>query len=230
MGVGDHLGFRAEDDRVVTHFFGCPHPGYSGWRWSVVVARASRAKVITIDEVMLLPGDDALLAPPWMPWAERIQHGDVTPGILMPALPEDPRLEPGYASPNPDQDADPAEASLERAVVAELGLGRERVLSQTGRDEAVERWFRGDPGPDNQLTKLAPDVCETCGFFVRLRGGMGVLFGACSNAYSLSDASVVSIDHGCGAHSSVVGEDRAEELPAPAWETIEWDAPISLFD
>jgi hypothetical protein len=41
---------------------------------------------------------------------------------------------------------------------------------------------------------------------------------------------VVSIDHGCGAHSKVVAEDRAEELPAPVWETIEWDAPISLFD
>ena len=41
---------------------------------------------------------------------------------------------------------------------------------------------------------------------------------------------MVSVDHGCGAHSSVMAEDRAEELPAPVWETIEWDAPISLFD
>ena len=80
------------------------------------------------------------------------------------------------------------------------------------------------------MTKQAPDVCETCGFFVRLQGQLGVLFGACSNAYSGSEASVVSVDHGCGAHSNVPTEDRAEELPAPVWETIEWDAPISLFD
>ena len=230
MGVGEHLGAQAEDDRVVTHFFACPHPGYGGWRWSVTVARASRAKVTTIDEVVLLPGAEAVVAPTWVPWADRIQHGDVTPGILMPATPDDPRLEPGYTAGEHTTDRDPAEASLERAVVAELGLGRERVLSQLGRDEAVERWMRGGSGPDNQLTKLAPDVCETCGFFIRLRGQLGVLFGACSNAYSLSDATVVSIDHGCGAHSSVVSEDMSEELPAPAWETIEWDAPISLFD
>jgi hypothetical protein len=38
------------------------------------------------------------------------------------------------------------------------------------------------------------------------------------------------MDHGCGAHSNVPSEERGEELPAPVWETIEWDAPISLFD
>ncbi len=124
----------------------------------------------------------------------------------------------------------PPRRSLARAVVAELGLGRERVLSQEGRDEAAERWLAGPGGPDNQMTRLAPDVCETCGFFVRLEGQLGVLFGACANAFSASEGTVVSVDHGCGAHSNVPTDERAEELPAPIWETIEWDAPISLFD
>ena len=230
MGVGEHLGAAAEDDRVVSHFFACPHPGYRGWRWSVTVARASRARVVTVDEVVLLPGDGALASPDWVPWADRIQPGDVTSGLLMPAGPDDVRLEPGYTGGESAADADPAEESLARAVVAELGLGRERVLSQEGRDEAAERWLAGPGGPDNQMTKQAPDVCETCGFFVRLQGQLGVLFGVCSNAYSSSESSVVSVDHGCGAHSNVPAEDRGEVLPAPVWETIEWDAPISLFD
>ena len=230
IGVGEYLGAQAEDDRVVSHFFACPHPAYTGWRWSVTVARASRAKVVTVDEVVLLPGEGALLSQEWVPWAERIQPGDVTPGLLMPTPEDDLRLEPGYTGGESAADADPAEASMARAVVAELGLGRERVLSRTGRDEATERWIQGDGGPDNQMTKLAPGVCETCGFFVRLQGSMGLLFGACANAYSPSDAAVVSVDHGCGAHSSVPQEDRAEELPAPVWETIEWDEPTSLFD
>jgi hypothetical protein len=38
------------------------------------------------------------------------------------------------------------------------------------------------------------------------------------------------VNHGCGAHSNVPWEDRTDELPPPIWETIEWDAPISLFD
>jgi len=230
MGVGEHVGTVAEAERVVTHLFECPHPGYRGWRWSVTVARASRAKVPTVNEVVLLPGDGALQTADWIPYAERIQPGDVTPGLLMPTPDDDPRLEPGYTGGENAPDTDPAELSEMRVVVAELGLGRERVLSWEGRAEAAERWLGGDGGPDNQMTKLAPDVCETCGFFARLQGSLGVLFGACANQYSASDGRVVSVDHGCGAHSNVSSGEAAEELPAPAWETIEWDAPISLFD
>lgn len=230
MGVGEHQGSQADAERVLTHFFACSHPGYQGWRWSVTVARASRAKTVTVNEVVLLPGADALVAPEWLPWADRIQPGDVTPGLLMPSTGDDPRLEPGYTGGERAADADPADESLERVVVAELGLGRERVLSIVGQDEAAERWLTGNGGPGNQMSKLAPGVCETCGFFIRLRGNLGSLFGACSNAYSASDGEVVSVDHGCGAHSNIVSEGRAEELPAPVWETIEWDAPISLFD
>ena len=230
MGVGDHVGVVPEAERVATHQFECPHPGYRGWRWSVTVARASRAKVPTVNEVVLLPGDSALLSAPWVPWAERIQPGDVTAGLLMPSADSDARLEPGFTGGESATDQEPVDESLARVVVAELGLGRERVLSAEGRDEAVERWLGGAAGPDNQMTKLAPDVCETCGFFVRLQGSMGVLFGACANQYSPSDSAVVSVDHGCGAHSNVSSPDAPEELPAPVWETMEWDAPSSLFD
>jgi len=230
LGVGDHLDVRPEGDRVVSHDFACPHPGYLGWRWSVTLVRASRARTPTVSEVVLLPGPDALRAPEWVPWAERIQAGDVTAGLLLPTAESDARLEPGYTGGETAAEADPAEESLARVVVAELGLGRERVLSWEGRDEAADRWLEGLGGPGNELTRLAPGVCETCGFFVRLQGGLGVLFGACANAYSPSDGSVVSVDHGCGAHSAVPGEAPAGELPAPAWETIAWDEPVSLFD
>ena len=229
MGVGEHLGCRAEGERVVSHLFACPHPGYRGWQWSVTVARASRAKAVTVNEVVLLPGEGALLSSSWLPWTDRIQPGDVTPGVLMPSPEEDPRLEPGYTGGEQAGDPDPAEESMVRTVVAEVGLGRERVLSFVGRQDAIERWLAGPGGPDNEMARLAPDVCETCGFFVRLQASMGVLFGACTNAYSPSDGSVVSIDHGCGAHSSIAARKR-DELPGPVWETIEWDESTSLFD
>jgi len=229
MGVGEHLGCRAEGERLVSHLFACPHPGYRGWQWSVTVARASRAKAVTVNEVVLLPGEGALLSSSWLPWTDRIQPGDVTPGVLMPSPDEDPRLEPGYSGGEQAGDPDPVEDSLVRTVVAEFGLGRERVLSFVGRQEAIERWLAGPGGPDNEMTRLAPEVCETCGFFVRLQASMGVLFGACTNAYSPSDGSVVSIDHGCGAHSSIAAQKR-DELPGPVWETIQWDEPTSLFD
>ena len=73
--VGEHLGSRADGERVLTHFFAATLPGYSGWRWAVTLARASRSRTVTVDEVVLLPGDDALLAPEWVPWSERLRPG-----------------------------------------------------------------------------------------------------------------------------------------------------------
>lgn len=228
FGVGEHLGVVAEDERVVTHLFECPHPGYAGWRWAVTMVRASRAKTPTINEIVLLPGDDALLAPRWVPWSDRIQAGDVTPGTLMPTPDNDPRLEPGFTGGELAADADPAEWSQTRALVAELGLGRERVLSSYGRSVAAQRWNAGDSGAENASSKLAPAPCVSCAYFVRLQGGLGSMFGACTNEFSPFDAQVVSTDHGCGGHSDVVAEERGVELPEPVFDTISVDD--NLFD
>lgn len=226
--VGDHLGATAEGDRVVTHRFVCLHPGYHGWHWAVTVARASRAKRVTVDEVVLLPGDDALLAPGWVPWSERVEPGDLQPGMIAPTPDNDPRLEPGYTGGDLAEDTDPAEASWARAIVAELGLGRERVMSIEGRSEAAERWLSGEGGPKNDMTKQAPADCLSCAYFVRLTGSLGHTFGVCANASSPSDGRVVSVDHGCGAHSDVVADHRAAVRPAPVWDTI--DLEDNLFD
>ena len=48
--------------------------------WLVLVAtlsRAPRSRVATICEVGLLPGDDALIAPDWVPWADRVRPEDL---------------------------------------------------------------------------------------------------------------------------------------------------------
>lgn len=228
FGVGVHLGVTCDGDRLATHWFACSHRAYLDWRWSVSLTRAARAKVATVNEVVLLPTEEALQAPRWIPWADRVQPGDVAPGLVMPTADDDPRLEPGFTGGETAADADPVEASLTRMIVAELGLGRERVLSEYGRSEAAERWLAGDPGPDNPISQQAPGPCATCGYFVRLQGRLGALFGACTNQYSPSDAKVVAVDHGCGGHSDVVAEERSAELPQPVWDTISIDN--HLFD
>ena len=71
--VGEHLGAGAEPDggaelgEVLTHTFASRLPGYVGWHWAVTLARVPGEHVVTVDEVVLLPGDAAVLAPAWVP-------------------------------------------------------------------------------------------------------------------------------------------------------------------
>src|SRR6266700_85989 len=92
--VGSYRGVEVDADRVVTHLFDCLDPAYTGWRWAVTVARASRAKLVTVSESVVLPGPDSLLAPDWVPWRDRVRPGDVGVGDLLPAGQDDERLVP----------------------------------------------------------------------------------------------------------------------------------------
>ena len=135
---------------MVAHSFATTDPAYVGWRWVVSLARAQGSDVVTVDEVVLLPDADALLAPGWLPWSERVQPADLSPGDLLPTPADDPRLVPAYA------DVDGPDAALADAGSLELGLGRVRVLSLEGRLDAAERWWTGEAGPDTPMARQAP--------------------------------------------------------------------------
>ncbi|MEU6160045.1 DUF3027 domain-containing protein [Streptomyces sp. NPDC047130] len=238
--VGEHVGMVSEGDRVVTHFFECREPGYRGWRWAVTVARASRAKVVTLDESVLLPGPDALLAPEWVPWSERLRPGDLGPGDLLPTNADDLRLEPGWSGedePAPNSavsdemaalvEAEDAEVAGARpaelpvspargtiaAVAEELGLRRARVLSRYGLHSAADRWEESF-GPKTPMAQAAPATCVSCGFLARVGGSLGQAFGVCANEFSPADGRVVSLGYGCGAHSEAAVMPKAPR-PAP---------------
>jgi hypothetical protein len=252
--VGDHVGVEADDERVVTHLFASLDLAYTGWRWAVTVARASRAKAVTVDEVVMLPGPDSMLAPDWVPWSERVRPGDLGVGDLMPSASDDERLVPisvlegddglqdwddtenwaalsGLATASglavdaggtgsthgigqPDaaghdrgtggaavDEARPAGAGPGSLAAAAAGGGRTRVLSAIGRDTTALRWYSSEHGPSTPLARAAPGPCVTCGFLTPLAGPLGRIFGACANEYAPDDGRIVSLDHGCGAHS-----------------------------
>jgi Protein of unknown function (DUF3027) len=270
--VGPHRGTESDGDRVVTHLFDCMDPAYRGWRWAITVARASRAKVVTVSEGVLLPGPESLLAPDWVPWRDRVRPGDVGVGDLLPAGQDDERLvpavalegddgvldwddsadwaagqdllaamnlpdaggaapgdttpgdaEPGDTAPGDAEPGDTAPGDAEPGIVApgiaEPGgaataiadgqdagptPARARVLSAIGRDATAERWYASEHGPRTPLAHAAPAPCATCGFLVRLGSPLGRVFGVCANEYAPDDGRVVSLDHGCGAHSEAV--------------------------
>lgn len=213
VGVGVHLGVTAEDDSCATHHFEATLPGYGGWQWAVVVAAPPEADRVTVSESALLPGPDALIAPDFVPWDQRIRPGDLSPGDLLAPYLNDPRLVPGYVT-----SGDPAVDELAR----DIGLGRPQVLSREGREEAADRWFT-EFGPDTEMARSAPSTCGLCGFYVPLAGSLRAGFGVCANAMG-ADGRVVSVVYGCGAHSDV-------ELPtgggSPLYEAYD-DAAVEI--
>lgn len=199
--VGEHAGFVVEAERILTHAFECLLPGYQGWYWTVTISRVPRSSKASVDEMALRPGNDALLAPEWIPWAQRVQPKDVTPTDRLPYKADDPLLEQGLEATGEDAD------QLENF---ELGLGRPRVLSQMGRTAAFERWYKGENGPNNQGTRQARASCSTCGYLMRMGGSARQLFGVCANEWSAYDGKVVSLDHGCGSHSETDAPSQAK--------------------
>ncbi|MFJ7194583.1 MULTISPECIES: DUF3027 domain-containing protein [unclassified Streptomyces] len=245
--VGEHVGVVSEGDRVVTHFFECKEPGYRGWRWAVTVARASRAKYVTLDETVLLPGSDALLAPEWVPWSERLRPGDMGPGDLLPTEADDLRLEPGYTGedePPPNSavsemsqemadlvDAEDAElttrpATTSRGSIAaladELGMRRARVLSRYGLHAAADRWDEAF-GAKTPMAQAAPASCVTCAFLVPLAGSLRQAFGVCANEFGPADGRVVSLSYGCGGHSEAAVMPKPPKPTPHALDTMQVD-------
>lgn len=208
---------------MVVEHFECTLPGYPHWSWVVEVVLDGAGAPIAINSVTLLPGEDAIVAPRWVPWRERIRPGDLSPGDVLPAPEDDPRLVPTYLVGDPAFDeVDDDDHNQYREVGDTLGLGRRRVLSHHGRAQAMERWYRGDQGPDAKLAKAAPADCVSCGFLVRLAGPLSRHFGVCANEYANDDGRVVALNHGCGAHSDAQlrRKQLPPPLPEPAYDTI----------
>ena len=193
--VGADVSVEIDDDgRVETYLFEAHLAGYKGWRWCVTIAKVDKKSEPTICDVVVLPGPDALLAPEWVAYRDRIQPGDVGVGDIVPSSLDDTRLVPSIHSLIADEE-------LDAMQVFELGLGRARVMSIEGRDQASKRWYESDRGPQSPIAQSAPKPCSSCAFFLPIAGSLRASFGVCANAISPEDARVVSVDHGCGAHS-----------------------------
>ncbi|WP_370545738.1 DUF3027 domain-containing protein [Corynebacterium sp. LK30] len=174
--AGAHTGVSVVGEGVAVHRFAADLTGYRGWEWHVVVACAPGTQQATVSEVALVPGETALQAPEWVPYEERLRPGDLGPRDLLPAAVGDERL-----------DGDDLQT---------------RALSARGVEDTEQRWEEGDTGPESDFAREALHRCRTCAFMVPLTGPLGKNWGVCVNEWTF-DATAVSFDHGCGAHSAI---------------------------
>lgn len=153
-GVGDFLTSIEEDENVYTFLFAAKMKGYVGWAWSVSLFADDENT--TVSEVNLMPGDESLIAPNWIPWSERLadykalQSELEAQAALEAAENEDSEDESADDSEETD-DADEAEEVSEETseeVVAEesaASLTNESVDAENDSDDAggrVPRFLR----------------------------------------------------------------------------------------
>ncbi len=217
--VGAYLGRDEEAPGLVAERFACTLPGYVGWYWAVSLSLLPDAEP-TVNDIVLLPGDTAIIAPAWTPYRQRIQPGDLGPGDVLPPEEDDIRLAPAWFVGDGN-----GEGVVDRHFAREIGLGREWVLSLEGREEAADRWYAGERGPDTPMARPAPARCASCGFLISLAGDLSDRFGVCANGMANSDGRVVALTHGCGAHSDTRPRrsHSARSLPPPVLDTVSVD-------
>ena len=209
LKAGDLMPAKSDDERLVP-----------------VVAIAGETGLLDWDETdaWLLPGD-----------AGAGVIGEPTQPVASPDAGQTPAGEPADDAGQAGQPGGhPATGSRARTRRRSGTRGRDRtpgllkparVLSATGRDEAALRWYTSEQGPDSPLASTAPANCVTCGFMVRLSGPLGRVFGVCANEYAPDDGKVVSVDHGCGAHSDGAAGVSAVEAGtvAPSVDELGYD-------
>jgi hypothetical protein len=115
--VGELLACEQPAEDVTDLAFASTLPGYVGWRWTVSMAQLPDAPPSVL-EVELLPGDGALLAPAWVPWAERLAeyrraHPDEVDGALTDEELDDDELDEDEVDPDEDVLDDEADDELD---------------------------------------------------------------------------------------------------------------------
>jgi hypothetical protein len=108
--IGSDLDHEVQGEHVLTLFFESKLAGYPGWMWAATVARVDEQSEVNVLEVEMLPGSEAVVAPDWVPWSERLAHYRETQSKL--ASDENELAESAAAELDDDDDDVDAETDL----------------------------------------------------------------------------------------------------------------------
>lgn len=104
--IGEPLGYIVEGEHVLSLLFDCLMTGYPGWRWTVSLSRVDGDAEPQVLETELMPGDDALLAPEWVPWSDRLADAKVAEELAAVELADEDYDDDDDDSDDDDDDSD----------------------------------------------------------------------------------------------------------------------------
>lgn len=138
--VGDVVNAIELGDNVTDFRLAADVRGYEGWQWSVTLYHDAEVGTWTVNESSLVPTDDALVPPAWVPWKDRLEPTDLAPTDSIGTDPDDPRLEGGFRKTEPvagatagedGTSAETAEQTEKSAETAEQAEPAEPVAEKT---------------------------------------------------------------------------------------------------
>ncbi|MBT1180441.1 DUF3027 domain-containing protein [Bifidobacterium sp. CP2] len=124
------LGDGVTDFRLAAHV-----RGYEGWQWSVTLYHDVELGDWTVNESSLIPTDDALMPPAWVPWKDRLEPTDLAPTDSIGTDPDDPRLEDGFRRTEPVADDEARDAASDGTA----SEGDGPATSETSPEDDGER-------------------------------------------------------------------------------------------
>lgn len=128
--VGDVVNAIELGDNVTDFRLAADVRGYEGWQWSVTLYHDAEVGTWTVNESSLVPTDDALVPPAWVPWKDRLEPTDLAPTDSIGTDPDDPRLEGGFRKTEPVAGATAGEDGTS-AETAEQAESAEPVAEKT---------------------------------------------------------------------------------------------------
>lgn len=128
--VGDVVNAIELGDNVTDFRLAADVRGYEGWQWSVTLYHDAEVGTWTVNESSLVPTDDALVPPAWVPWKDRLEPTDLAPTDSIGTDPDDPRLEGGFRKTEPVAGATAGEDGTS-AETAEQAEPAETVAEKT---------------------------------------------------------------------------------------------------
>ena len=164
--VGEVVDAIELGDNVTDFRLAADVRGYEGWQWSVTLYHDTEVGTWTVNESSLVPTDDALMPPAWVPWKDRLEPTDLAPTDSIGTDPDDPRLEDGFRKTKPVQAADAADASTsvdkstnvdEAATGAESGNadGSSDASASTDVDSATNVDMQANAGESTNVDNVA---------------------------------------------------------------------------
>ena len=131
--VGDPVAAVPLGDDVTDFRLAARIRGYEGWQWSVTLYHDEEADAWTVNESSLIPTDEALMPPAWIPWKDRLEPTDLAPTDSIGTDPDDPRLEEGFRPVEPSATVEAPAPSEETPSDGEGG-----VVGETGEASESE--------------------------------------------------------------------------------------------